>query len=114
MARLPRRAASRGGKPCRAAMAAHSSSSVVARSAAPAATMSPMLARIKHAGTGRNEHPLLPHLLHNGVADPHIELCAGETSGDGLDTIRVGAVARTKRQHVGVVEMQHAPVLIEG
>jgi hypothetical protein len=49
IAPLCRRAASRGGNFCRFAMAPHSSRSAVARSAAPAATMSPMGARIRQA-----------------------------------------------------------------
>ena len=53
------------------------------------------------AGEGREEYPLLPHILHDGVGRLRSEIAAGEGVRDGFDPITHLAVplAEAKRLH---------------
>ena len=101
-----------GGKPCRAAISAHSSIKAVDETAA--ARRDDVADRGAHqAGQrrrrGGDEHPFVPHVLQDRRAELRIETRVRQRRRDRLDARRARAVARAEGQAVQFVEMQDAP-----
>src|SRR4029077_13727591 len=65
------------------------------------------------AGSSREEHPLLPHLLQDGVAQPRVEPGAGERRSDRAGAGRTGLAQLAARQPMRVVEMKNAAFGVE-